>query len=207
MITPPTKYPNGDSQMPASPSIVQAYEWLSYCSNKGRSHYRRHFVGSPPAILHISTSHLPGLFQTGGRLLDVLYELVFVCGRGWGGWRGAGRVAYSKSMPQIVVRCRSPSAMRFGQEGNVIGFVQSSWQPAPADICSLLTTQTYLHQGTHTHACMNTGKHTLSRSTDTCTRRFARPRTQPRVHSWGWRERHTYSDMHTHIHASGLILW
>lgn len=40
--------------------------------------------------------------------------------------------------------------MRFGQEGNVIGFVQSSWQPTPADICSLLTTQTYLHQGTHT---------------------------------------------------------
>lgn len=39
--------------------------------------------------------------------------------------------------------------MHFGQEGNVIGFVQSSWQPAPADICSLLTTQTYLHQGTH----------------------------------------------------------
>lgn len=94
------------------------------------------------------------------------------------GWRGAGRVAYSKSMPQIVVRCRSPSAMRFGQEGNVIGFVQSSWQPAPADICSLLTTQTYLHQGTHTrmheyrqvhtvaqHRHMHTPIHTVTHTT------------------------------------------
>lgn len=42
-----TKDPGGDSVVPASPPIVQAYEWLSYCSNKGRSHYRRHFVSSP----------------------------------------------------------------------------------------------------------------------------------------------------------------
>lgn len=74
-----------------------------------------------------------------------MYLRVCLCEAG-----GAGRVA-CMLMPQIVVRCRSPSAMRFGQEGNVIGFVQSSWQPTPADICSLLTTQTYLHQGTHTH--------------------------------------------------------
>lgn len=70
-------------------------------------------------------------------------------------WAGRGLVQAGwhaqELMPQIVVRCRSPSAMRFGQESNVIGFVQSSWQPTPPDICSLLTTQTYLHQGTHTN--------------------------------------------------------
>lgn len=103
---------------------------------------------------------------------------------------GAGRVACSESMPQIVVRCRSPSAMRFGQEGNVIGFVQSSWQPTPADICSLLTTQTYLHQGTHTHT--QTGTHTHKQ---THTYRQAHAVTQNR-------HVHTHTPIHTVIHTT-----
>lgn len=93
------------------------------------------------------------------------------------GGGGAGRVPCSESMPQIVVRCRSPSAVRFGQEGNVIGFVQSSWQPAPADICSLLTTQTYLHQGTHTHT------HTVTQNRHVHTPIHTVTHTQPHAHT------------------------
>lgn len=44
-------------------------------------------------------------------------ECVCVREGGWlvgdGGWGGAGRAARSESMPQIVARCRSLSAVRF----------------------------------------------------------------------------------------------
>ena len=117
---------------------------------------------------------------------------VCVCVGGGGG--GASRVACSESMPQIVVRCRSPSAMHFGQEGNVIGFVQSSWQPTPADICSLLTTQTYLHQGTHMRA------HTRAH-THTDRYRQAHTVTCAHIDSHG----HTHNHTCAHFHARGLI--
>lgn len=160
-----------------SVAIVRAYEWLHYCGNEGRSYYRRHFVCSPCNLLYLHQ-----LFT------------IFISNRAW--WlrlcvceekeremRAAGRVACSELMPQIVVRCRSPSAMRFGQEGNVIGFVQSSWQPTPADICSLLTTQTYLHQGTHTHA--HTDTQVVSHKTGTCTHQFMQSYKQPCLGLWG----------------------
>lgn len=125
------------------------------------------------AIFYISTSCLAYLFKGGDACVCVSEREKEM--------RVAGRVACSELMPQIVVRCRSPSATRFGQESNVIGFVQSSWQPTPADICSLLTTQTYLHQGTctHTHAHTHARTHTCSNiKIGTCTQWF----TQPHLH-------------------------
>jgi len=133
---------------------------------------------------------------------------VRVCVWDWGWWVGggdAGRVACSQLIPQIVVRCRSLSAMRFGQEGNVIGFVQSSWQPTPADICSLLTTQTYLHQGTHTH--------TLSHRTDMCAHTDSHGHTHNHTcaHEGNKKiKKHTHTahthTHHTHTHTHTLSL-
>ncbi len=120
---------------------------------------------------------------------------------------GAGRVAYSELMPQIVVRCRSPSAMRFGQEGNVIGFVQSSWQPTPADICSLLTTQTYLHQGTHTHTHTHRHTHTGTHCHTKQTRAHTDSRGHTHNHTCACEEKkaHAYCRYtHTHTHSAHL---
>lgn len=120
-----------------------------------------------PASLRIPTS----------RFLQFYSSVCVREGQGLGGAEEGGAQAGCHAPSQchkllLDAGLRLPCV--FGQEGNVIGFVQSSWQPAPADICSLLTTQTYLHQGTHTHACART----LSHPADKCTRRFTRSHTR-----------------------------
>lgn len=163
--------------MVTSPLTVQPHEWLSYCSNESRSYYRRHFVCSPCYLSYLQ--QLFTIFTLNRTAVECAHAGVRAraCARDieTERWEFAGGVACSELMPQIVVRCRSLPAMRFGQEENVIGFVQSSWQPTPADICSLLTTQTYLHQGTHTH------KHTQAtlHKTASCTHWFMHSCKQP----------------------------
>ena len=74
-----TKDPGGESVVPASPPIVQAYEWLSYCSNKGRSHYRRHFVSSPCNLLYLHQSFAGFIADRIVTVCAFMYVCLCVC--------------------------------------------------------------------------------------------------------------------------------